>query len=415
MTETIQPVEAQPVNERAQKALEIAARTKLTRNGDVWIVPSQSGPKTYKVNPDPESPRCTCPDFEFRQQPCKHVMAVEIVLKREVVTDGNTQTITETVTVKKKYTQDWANYNKAQTNERAHFLSFLYDLCSGMEEPVQTFGRPRLPLSDIIFSATFRTYSTVSGRRFVSELRDALAKGYLSKMPSYNSIFDYLKMESLTPYLKYLITESALPLKPIETAFAVDSSGFSTTRFVRWFDVKYGNNEDWHDWIKMHITCGVTTHIVTGVELSSARTHDSPYFKPLIESTARAGFTMKEVVADKGYISADNLQTAVDHGATPYIPFKTNVTGKRGTELWKKLFHYYSFNRDEFLTHYHKRSNVETTFSMIKAKFGERLRCKTEVAQINEALCKVLCHNLCVVIQSMYELGVEPQFRVEAA
>jgi hypothetical protein len=57
---------------------------------------------------------------------------------------------------------------------------------------------------------------------------------------------------------------------------------------------------------------------------------------------------------------------------------------------------------------------VETTFSMIKSKFGERLRCKTETAQINEALCKVLCHNLCVVIQSMYELGVEPDFRVAA-
>lgn len=47
---------------------------------------------------------------------------------------------------------------------------------------------------------------------------------------------------------------------------------------------------------------------------------------------------MKEIVADKGYISNDNLQTVVDHGATPYLPFKNNVTGKRGTELWKKLF-----------------------------------------------------------------------------
>ena len=38
----------------------------------------------------------------------------------------------------------------------------------------------------------------------------------------YNSIFDYLKMESLTPYLKQLIAESALPLKSIETDFAID-------------------------------------------------------------------------------------------------------------------------------------------------------------------------------------------------
>lgn len=47
---------------------------------------------------------------------------------------------------------------------------------------------------------------------------------------------------------------------------------------------------------------------------------------------------------------------------------------------------------------------------MIKAKFGERLRGKTETAQINEALREVLCHNLCVVIQSMYELGVDANF-----
>ena len=35
------------------------------------------------------------------------------------------------------------------------------------------------------------------------------------------------------------------------------------------------------------------------------------------------------------------------------------------------MFHYYNFNRDEFLAHYHKRRNVESTFSMIKAKFGD--------------------------------------------
>ena len=397
------------MTQREQKALQIAAKSKLTRKGDTWLVPSQGGPKKYTVDPNPQSPTCTCPDFEARQLRCKHIFAVEIVIEREYTDDGETQTFTETVSVRKTYKQQWSSYNKAQTNEKAHFLAFLHELCSGIEEPVQTFGRPRLSLADILFSATYKTYSTVSGRRFVSDLRDAKAKGYLSKMPSYNSIFDYLKMESLTPYLKELIAQSSLPLKSIETDFAVDSSGFSTTSYVRWFDVKYGKDEDWHDWIKMHLMCGTSTHIVTSVELSRARSHDSPYFKPLIDATAKSGFNMQEVSADKAYISADNLKTTTEHGATPYIPFKTNATGK-GDELWKKLFHFYSYKREEFLMHYHKRSNVETTFSMIKAKFGERLRCKTETAQINEALCKVLCHNLCVVIQSMYELGVDPTF-----
>jgi trans-aconitate methyltransferase len=81
-------------------------------------------------------------------------------LKREIVTDGQTQTITETVTVKQKYSH--------------------------------------------------KTYSTLSARRFASDMRDALAKVYVSKAPSFNSVFDYLQMESLTPYLKQLIAESAI-------------------------------------------------------------------------------------------------------------------------------------------------------------------------------------------------------------
>ena len=52
-------------------------------------------------------------------------------------------------------------------------------------------------------------------------MRDALAKGYVTKAPSFNSIFHYSQMESLTPYLKYLIAESAKPLQSIEIDFAV--------------------------------------------------------------------------------------------------------------------------------------------------------------------------------------------------
>jgi predicted nucleic acid-binding Zn finger protein len=92
------------MTEREQKALAIATHTELVRTpNNTWLVPFRSGANKYTVNPDPESPFCSCPDFEFRRTRCKHVLAVEIVLKREVVTDGQTQTVTETVTVKKKY------------------------------------------------------------------------------------------------------------------------------------------------------------------------------------------------------------------------------------------------------------------------------------------------------------------------
>jgi len=45
---------------------------------------------------------------------------------------------------------------------------------------------------------------------------------------------------------------------------------------------------------------------------------------------------------------------------------------------------------------------------MIKAKFGDSLRSKTDVAMVNESLCKILCHNIVCLIQSMYELSINP-------
>jgi transposase len=414
------------MNMREQKGHAIAANVKLTQKGGLWLVPSQSGQGQYTVNYASENPRCNCPDFELRHNKCKHIFAVEfsIVRTRTTVTetkaDGQTTTITtDTVKVTRKtYKQAWPAYNAAQTAEKAEFQTLLYELCQTLAEPVQERGRPRLSVADIIFAATFKVYSTVSGRRFDTDLRAAHARGYVSRLPHYNSVFRYLEAAALTPYLHELIKLSSLPLKSVESDFAVDSSGFSTGQFMRWFDVKYGQKEDARQWLKVHLMTGVKTNIVTSVEVSDGHANDYPFYKPLVDKTA-LNFNLSEVSADKAYIGADNLLTTLRHGAIPYIPFKINSVAQSGenpkSQLWTRMFYFYNLHREEFLTHYHKRSNVETTFSMIKAKFGQRLRSKSLTAQINEALCKVLCHNLCVVIQSMHELGVETNFEAKEA
>lgn len=172
------------------------------------------------------------------------------------------------------------------------------------------------------------------------------------------------------------------------------------------------------DWIKLHLMCGTKTNVVTAVEISEKYRNDSPYFKPLLEATAR-NFQMREVSADKGYDSFNNRALALMKGAIAYIPFraseKRQPSYKNKGELWKRMYHFYAYNTERFMESYHKRSNVETTFMMIKTKFGDSLRSKTERAQINEALCKVLCHNICCLIQSMYELNLKPKFWSVAA
>ena len=397
---------------RQERGLAIAALARIEKHRVGYKVPSQSGSGTYVVNLDGE-PFCTCPDFEKRQRPCKHIYAVEFVIRREERPDG---TIVETKAMRVTYRQGWPAYNAAQTHEQEQFGTLLRELCDTVPQPPQTFGRPRLPLSDVLFGIGLKVYSTMSGRRAMTDFRDAQTKGLMNKAPSFTSTFRYLENPDLAPLLKSLIEQSALPLRSIETDFAVDSSGFSTSVYNRWFDHKWGKVRKEARWIKAHVMCGVKTNIVTSVEVTPTESADAPFMAPFVQTTAQ-NFTVKEVSGDKAYLSKKNLRAVQAVGGTAYVPFKSNSVGHQGhhkhDSLWERTYHYYNLNRADFLAHYHKRSNVETTFSMIKAKFGGAVRSKTPVAQVNEVLVKILCHNICVLIQSVYELGIAPIFGEE--
>ena len=225
--------------------MELAATRTIRKKAGVWVVPSQSGNGFYRVNIMPKIASCTCPDYETRGVKCKHIFAATFVIRREQNPDGSvtvTQAVAMSAVTQTTYPQAWSAYNEAQTTEKDKFQSLLADLCNGLAlgPRVKKNGRPSLALSDMIFSATFKVYSTVSARRFMSDLREAQSKGFIAKTPHYNSIFNYLENPELTPVLKTLITESSLPLQTVESDFAADSSGFTTSRFTRWYDHKYG-------------------------------------------------------------------------------------------------------------------------------------------------------------------------------
>ncbi len=377
----------------------------------LWEVPSESRPTKYLVDIRGPAARCSCPDFDERRSDCKHIHAVRYAIER--AGRGEPSPVPPDPLPPKArptYRQNWKAYNLAQVNEKSKFSCILSDLCRNVPEPPARPGPGRKPLrlADLIFCVTSKVYSTVSARRFMSDLADAHARGYIAKVPHFNAISKTLESPALTPILRGLIEEGARPLKAVEVDFAVDSSGFTTSRFVRWFDHKYGQPRHEYDWVKCHLMCGVKTNIVTAVEIGKQYDADCPRFAPMVRATVGT-FTLRDVSADAAYLSYDNMELIDLFGGTPYIAFKANTTAAQGGIL-SKMFHLYNFRRDDFLDHYHKRSNVESTFSMVKAKFGDHLRSKTDIAMVNEALCKILCHNICVLIQSHYELGIAAEF-----
>ncbi len=401
------------MNARKQKGEQLAKTVQIQKKGlDKWIVPSQTGSGAYTVNRLGENFKCSCPDFQNRGQACKHIYAVEIKVLRWFDNEGNSGT---EITIRKTYPQDWANYTKAQTEEGRLFKELLKDLVQNVPEPIRKegAGRPRVPLKDAIYCSVEKVYSMQSSRRARSRYVEAQVKGNISKALSYNVVNITLNDITITPILQDLLHITTMPLKGVETKFSPDSTGFRTSQFSDYCEKKH-NTKKQHKWIKCHAITGNTTNIVVSAVITDENGADSPQFIPLVQDVANMGFDMQEVSADKAYNSINNYNAVQAMGGTAYIPYRSNTTAMSNTgnraRLWRKMFHYFQLNNDEFMEHYHNRSNVETTFHAIKAKLGDSVKNKTFVSQTNELLCKLIAYNITVLISAMYELKIEPTF-----
>jgi len=303
-------------------------------------------------------------------------------------------------------TQEWSAYNQAQTNERIISEKLLLELLDFIQPEDET--KIGYSTKEKIYCMFVYNYTKQSSRRCISELRMAEERKALPKTPHFNSVLNFFAYPEMTPLLQKLILITALPLKNVEKDFAIDSSGFSTSLYERWVDVKLNKVRSLRHWKKCHIMVGVKTNVITSVKVTESNRSDTLEYIPLARKT-NGFFDIREISADKAYLGVANMEETASMGAIPYIPFKVNSREKHasGSVIWSRMFDYFLKNHNRYLASYHKRSNVETTFSMIKRKFGQNLRTKRDISHVNEILMKCLCHNLAVLVQESSELGLE--------
>ena len=415
---------------RQQRGIAIAAISSIKKTKVGYKVRSQSGKSDYTVRLDGEDgPACECPDFEMRDEPCKHIYAVEGYVMREDNPaespdwTAKEKAALETGTVAKRptYSQNWPAYNAAQVNEQEMFVELLRKACDTIPLPPPGMGRPRFPLSDRVFSLATKVYSTKSTRRAMTDLRNATKEGLLEKTPDFSSITRWMESPEMTPLLVALIEQSALPFATLEEVeevdFAADSSGFTIVPYERWFDHKWGRPAKRGQYAKAHVTCGVKSKIITAAVVTPGESSDSRQLPAMVNTTAR-NFTIREVAGDKGYLGRGNFEAVDNVGGVGYFPFKKDSVARNShhkqdtqADLWEKMFHFYHLHREEWLAYYHKRSNVEACFWMVKSKFGGSVRGKTPTARVNEVYVKLLCHNLVVLVKAMCEFGIDPSWQ----
>jgi transposase len=310
------------------------------------------------------------------------------------------------------YSQDWPAYNAAKSSEDPLFKQLLLELALASQPPLKpSVGRTGYLCWEKVLSMAVKEYYKSDLRKAESILKSLAQAKVIPRVPNFRSIHNFYNDEELTPVLERLILVAALPLAAIEHTGAIDATGFSTHRYKSWNEHKWGKAAGKERvWVKLHAWAGTTTNVFVGAKITPGNVGDAPMFQEVVGNQPLY-FKMADFVADKAYLSREIFKFLDELNLTPFIPFKKNSLGlPRGCWLWRRMYTLFRERPEVYMREYHRRSNIETCFHMLKARFGDHLATKNFVANQNEILTRILCHNLCVLIQEAYERGVKIDF-----
>jgi hypothetical protein len=165
-----------------------------------------------------------------------------------------------------------------------------------------------------------------------------------------------------------------------------------------------------YKWIKLHFLCGLDSYSILAARATRWTEADVKYLRPLLETAVGLDFEIKGVAADRGYVSKENHRFIHSLGAKAQITFKrNNRKSKNGSDpVWDANLERFRSMQEGDTTAEYSRILIEDVNWMIKSRFGEKVRGITETAQFNEALLKVVCHNLTRLHR--YDLGLDDKY-----
>ncbi len=316
---------------------------------------------------------------------------------------------------KRTYSQDWPTYYKASRSEKMMFLKILKDAVDYLEIGYEYKGNGRPPAyyGDIVKSLCIKAYHNYSCWRLESELKIARAMGIIEFIPKRSTVNKYMKDPKINKMLNDLYKIIAEPISLIETHFSADATGIKMKYGnKRWINVRHTKEEmkQVRNYVKLHIISGVKTNCIVRCKITKGQSHESPFFKELIDDTAKV-FNVKEVSADSGYLSKKNVRAIANVGAVPYIkPKKNTCIVTKGTGAWVDMMKLWKRHQNYFYQRYHLRSNVESTFSALKRKLTDYCRCKQLAGQENEILCKIVCFNAAILSRNLLSYDLKKGF-----
>lgn len=304
------------------------------------------------------------------------------------------------------------NHLETEKLDMLKVLSLLIDNISFSEYEIETTGRPKFPIRDIIKSLLVMNYHSFSYRRSLSDIQILKELSFISKVPKRSTMNKYMQDPLFKKIIERLIEVSSISFSGIESCLMIDSSQFFNKVLVTAEQRKKHQHKSGMfrtppltNTRKLHICIARKSKIITCARTSKGTIHDHNFFEELISPTIKNGFRVKTVLADSAYNSKEHFIYCEDNGIVAYLDFKKNSKlGRSKSSLRKKQLIMYQNNRELWHDVYRFRVLVEGCFSSIKKRSRDYLRSLNDNAKDCEMLLKALWYNLGIISKEYHQL-----------